>query len=223
MNWKNERWLSLDLEATDKDPAVAQIVQVGLTWWHRGEQAEGLPGWTEHLVRPEDPIPAEATAIHGITDAMVANAPSIEDLALDIKQAVASAPVVIGYHAWDYDFPLLNRAIPGFRDLFRECITIDVLHLVRTEGVGRYWKNEEGRPGRHTLGEACRRTGIDVDAERTHGAEYDTILTAQLLGWWRNALTDNGLAAQRWLLAERAAETARFEKWKADNPLPESD
>lgn len=57
------------------------------------------------LVRPTQPIPAEATAIHGITDAMVASAPAWPEIADQFAAIVAGRPVVM-YNA-DFDRRLL--------------------------------------------------------------------------------------------------------------------
>ncbi|WP_221931829.1 3'-5' exonuclease [Klebsiella pneumoniae] len=46
------------------------------------------------LVRPTRPIPVEATAIHKITDAMVASAPSWPEVAEQYAAAVAGRTVV---------------------------------------------------------------------------------------------------------------------------------
>jgi DNA polymerase-3 subunit epsilon len=53
-------------------------------------------------VRPEQPIPAEATAIHGITHAMVACAPAFSAL----YEPIAGREVVV--HNADYDRSVLD-------------------------------------------------------------------------------------------------------------------
>ncbi len=53
------------------------------------------------LIRPNKPIPKEATAIHGITDAMAANAPSWPDIAEQFATVVRGRTVVTYNAAFD--------------------------------------------------------------------------------------------------------------------------
>lgn len=61
----------------------------------------------DSLVKPKKPIPAEATAIHGITNDMVATAPSWADIHDEVCLIVSSKPLVI-YNA-DYDIRLMAQ------------------------------------------------------------------------------------------------------------------
>lgn len=61
------------------------------------------------LVKPVNPIPAEATAIHGITNDMVTNAPDLFQLFKDIADAVEGRAVLI-YNA-AYDLRLLAQSL----------------------------------------------------------------------------------------------------------------
>ena len=67
----------LDLETTGTDPQKDRIVEISLL-------KIALDGTQEHWtsrVNPGIPIPKEATAVHGVTDADVADEPSFEQLA----------------------------------------------------------------------------------------------------------------------------------------------
>jgi DNA polymerase-3 subunit epsilon len=61
----------------------------------------------ETLVQPTQPIPADATAVHGITDAMVAAAPTWPEVAERLRAAIAGRYVVV-YNV-GFDLPLINR------------------------------------------------------------------------------------------------------------------
>lgn len=63
----------LDTETTGLNPVRDRIVSIGGLHW-RGDQAEGA--LLDLLLHPGRKIPASATAIHRIDDAMVATAPS---------------------------------------------------------------------------------------------------------------------------------------------------
>ena len=67
------------------------------------------------LVRPTGKIPADATRVHGITDADVRDAPSIDDV-LDarVRLFLASHPIAI-YNA-DYDLRLLRQSAAAAGD-----------------------------------------------------------------------------------------------------------
>jgi DNA polymerase-3 subunit epsilon len=58
------------------------------------------------LVNPGVPIPAEATAIHGIDDAAVAGAPTFGDVYPDLFRALHGREVII--YNRDYDTPILR-------------------------------------------------------------------------------------------------------------------
>lgn len=82
------RVVCIDIETTGLNPEGGAIVEVGFAAINRwGSGAGDFGGWTcpiaagtgtdagAALVHPGMPIPAEATKVHGITDAMVADAP----------------------------------------------------------------------------------------------------------------------------------------------------
>jgi DNA polymerase III epsilon subunit family exonuclease len=71
---REERYCVIDVETTGFSPAVDRVVEIGCAEVD-GDQI--VARWST-LVNPGRAIPAEATAIHGITDAMVARAPSLK-------------------------------------------------------------------------------------------------------------------------------------------------
>lgn len=56
----------LDTETTGLDPARARVVEIGAVRIHNGRVDEGAT--LRLLVRPDEPVPAAATAIHGIDE-----------------------------------------------------------------------------------------------------------------------------------------------------------
>ena len=68
--------LSLDLETTSADPETARIVEIGGVYWHRNRVVKRL----RTLVNPGISIPAEATAVHGITDDDVKDCPTFDEV-----------------------------------------------------------------------------------------------------------------------------------------------
>lgn len=95
-----------DLEATGTDPQRDRIVQVAVVRLSpKGERTR----WSS-LVNPECPIPPESTAVHKITDAMVAKAPRFRDVAPQVLERLADADLG-GFGAARYDLPLLSAEL----------------------------------------------------------------------------------------------------------------
>lgn len=92
----------VDLETTGLNPSRDKIVQIGMI----------LPDGSEFesLVNPERPIPAETTAIHGITNEMVKDSPTITDLADQVITALEDADVFVAYN-FTFDFQVLQQEL----------------------------------------------------------------------------------------------------------------
>jgi exodeoxyribonuclease X len=77
----------LDVETTGLDPAMHRIVEIATVDVIVRENGEVVRGerWSS-LVNPGMPIPPEASAVHHITDDMVADAPSIGELVDCVKR-----------------------------------------------------------------------------------------------------------------------------------------
>lgn len=95
-----------DLEATGTDPQSDRIVDVCVL----RVEAGGSRSLFSSLVDPGVPIPAEATAIHRITDGMVRGAPAIKDLAPKLLEIFEGADLS-GFNAVKYDIPLLTNEL----------------------------------------------------------------------------------------------------------------
>jgi DNA polymerase-3 subunit epsilon len=95
-----------DLEATGTDVAQDRIVDVCVL----RKDPDGKETVFSSLVNPGVPIPPEATAIHKITDAMVADQPTIKDLAPKLLEIFHGADLS-GFNAARYDIPLLQNEL----------------------------------------------------------------------------------------------------------------
>jgi DNA polymerase-3 subunit epsilon len=99
----------LDTETTGLDPAIDRIVEfAALTLNPDGTRKKY---WT--YFNPGVPIPAEATAIHGIGDTDVAESPRFAEKAQIIHKALSGKDIG-GYNIWAFDLPLLDEE-------FRRC------------------------------------------------------------------------------------------------------
>jgi DNA polymerase-3 subunit epsilon/CBS domain-containing protein len=99
------RAVVLDTETTGLDARVARIVQIGAL---RVDGSVILEADVfDQLVNPGVPIPAATTAVHGLSDADVASAPTFPHVAAKL-QAFVGGDVVVG-HTIAYDAAVLAR------------------------------------------------------------------------------------------------------------------
>lgn len=110
------RLLALDLETTGTDPVNDRIVEFAAV--HCDESCRPLGAWRQ-LFNPGTPISAAATAIHGIRDEDVAEAPLFECLAARVQRHLQNS-VIIAYNGVRFDIPLLDQELrragqPGLR------------------------------------------------------------------------------------------------------------
>ena len=94
----------LDLETTGGSPADCEITEVGAVKYVGGE----LIGTFETLVNPGAPIPPTITILTGITQAMVIDAPRIEEVLPSLLEFIGTA-VIVG-HNIRFDMSFLNTA-----------------------------------------------------------------------------------------------------------------
>ena len=144
------------------------------------------------LVRPAGPIPAEATAVHGIDDGAVRGAPTFAELAVELRALLENAVFVA--HNADFDLPLVQHAFAraGVRYLPAGfACTLDAFRLL------------EPTERSHRLESLCERHGISLDD--AHDARDDALAT---VGLFRLLLAE-GIAPETVELDERAYMRAR--------------
>jgi DNA polymerase-3 subunit epsilon len=123
------------------------------------------------LVNPGVPIPAGASAVHGITDAMVFAAPQWSDIADELAGVLAGRTVVI--YNRGYDLPLIKRhyELIGIEDLPAGAdFQCAMLAYSDFDGSPNQWGN--GRKW-HKLDAAAERFGIPPGGHRAL-ADADT-------------------------------------------------
>jgi len=94
----------LDLETTGGSPKDCEITEVGAVKYVGGE----LTGSFNTLVNPDAPIPPTITVLTGITQAMVIEAPRIEEVLPSLLEFIGNA-VIVG-HNIRFDISFLNAA-----------------------------------------------------------------------------------------------------------------
>ena len=104
-----------DLETTGTNILTDRIVEISII--------KLMPNGTESEVtmriNPQMPIPAEATAIHHITDADIADCPTFKQVAQNIANIFLDADVA-GFNSNRFDVPMLSE------EMFRAGINFDM-------------------------------------------------------------------------------------------------
>lgn len=94
-HWLAQPLAVIDTETTGKDPARGdRIVEIAVVHFDKGE----VTGRHAMLVNPGIPIPAEAAAVHGITDDKVKGEPKFEALAARVVELLRGR-VPVAYNA----------------------------------------------------------------------------------------------------------------------------
>ena len=93
----------IDVETTGKRPRSARIVELSIL----RVQPDGNEEYKSHRVNPEVSIPAEAIAIHGITDADVAGEPAFRQYAKGVSEFLGGCDVA-GFNVIRFDLPVLE-------------------------------------------------------------------------------------------------------------------
>ncbi|MDB5667742.1 MAG: dnaQ, partial [Alphaproteobacteria bacterium] len=117
---------------------------------------------------PGRPMPMEAAAIHGLSDAFLADKPRFQDRCEELLEFIADSPLIA--HNASFDFGFLNHEL-GACGRALVCLTrmIDTLVIARQRHPG----------AKHSLDALCTRFGIDRSLRVKHGALIDAQLLAQ--------------------------------------------
>jgi len=123
----------------------------------------------DRLVHPRRSIPASSTKVHGITEAMVADAPAIDVVGRQFHRFCADAVLVA--HNAPFDMAFLKRHEAAIGAVFGQPILDTILLSAILFGTH----------AEHSLDALAKRLGIEIaDADR-HTARGDAIATAQAL------------------------------------------
>lgn len=100
----HHRIVALDLETTGLSASWDRIIEFAAVRWEDGRETASFAA----LVNPGCPIPADATRVHGITDAMVREMPSVEEI-LPAFLEFCHADVLVAHNA-RFDASFLRAA-----------------------------------------------------------------------------------------------------------------
>lgn len=159
-----EDYTVVDIETTGFDPMFDEIIEVaGIKYRGRNEV-----GRFQSLVKPDDGIPDYITALTGITNEMVADAPGIEDVLPRFLEFIGE-DIVVGHNVhfdvnFIYDYAEDFELKPFSNDL------VDTLRLSR-----RLYPELQS----HKLSALAAHFGVEPDGE--HRALADCVTTQKCL------------------------------------------
>ena len=93
----------IDVETTGLKPYSDRIVELSIFKVY----PDGKQEYKSHRVNPGVPIPTDATAIHGIKDADVANEPAFSQYARGIKDFIDGCDLS-GFNIIGFDLPFIE-------------------------------------------------------------------------------------------------------------------
>lgn len=196
-----------DLETTGTNIQVDRIVEISIVRLGPGGELEVKT----RRINPERPIPPEATAIHGITDADVANQPPFKAVASSLMLYLEGCDLA-GYNVQRFDLPLITEEFKraGLEFTLADRRVIDVQTI--------FHKREP-----RTL-EAAYRFYCGKSLSDAHSAEADARATLEVLQGELNKYPDlprdiDALAAYSSLKeANWIDDTGKF-KWQGDTAI----
>ncbi|MFF9169824.1 MULTISPECIES: 3'-5' exonuclease [unclassified Streptomyces] len=180
MAWHRELLVGFDLETTGTDPREARIVTAAVIEV-RGGQVLGHREW---LADPGVEIPADAVAVHGISNERAAAegrpADQVADAVADVLTGYWKAGVpVVAYNA-AFDLTLLSaelrrHGLPSLRDRLGGA---DPAPVVDPYTIDRW--ADRYRRGKRNLEAVCAEYGVPLDS--AHDAFADALAAARLAG-----------------------------------------
>src|SRR5213594_2466692 len=183
------RYVTFDLETTDKDVEVCEVVEVGAVRVVGGEIVDRF----HSLVQPYRPITPGATKVHGYTDAAVRAAPSFAEVWPGFRAFIGD-DVLIAHNGQHFDVPVLRRLAAG-RDGVDSLVFYDTLPLVRSlsrdsaklEDLALRFGIDAGR-AHHALDDAVTLARVYRELERLRAVRARKAVLVNLLDYLGLAL-----------------------------------
>lgn len=170
----------LDVETTGLDPASGdKVCEIAVIKSLNGQIADEFVT----IVNPGRSIPERAVSIHGITDAMVRNAPLFRDIASDLLNFLDDAVIVA--HNARFDLEFLRSELKNVDLLLPKNDVIDTL------GIARRHYNFPS----NSLGDIARYIGLPIDKQ--HRALADVMTTKGILEFFLRDLDVRGIRLKR--------------------------
>ncbi|WP_337848193.1 DNA polymerase III subunit epsilon [Sphingomonas sp.] len=120
-------------------------------------------------LNPDRDMPAEAFAVHGLSEAFLADKPRFPEICDELIEFLGDCPLIAHNAMFDLGFMNGELGACGRAMLPVERI-VDTLQIARAKHPG----------AKHTLDALCVRYGVDLSARELHGALLDAQLLAQV-------------------------------------------
>lgn len=170
-NLKLERPIAfIDVETTGIHPHSDRIVELSVF----RIQPDGSEDYRSHRVNPEVPIPAEATAVHGITDEDVAEEPALRRYAKGVCEFLDGCDIS-GFNVITFDLPFLEA------ELERAGVDLSLEDRQLVDSMVIYHQKEPREPGKHRNLKAAYFRYCGKELVDAHGAEKDAAASAEVL------------------------------------------
>lgn len=196
MSWHTGRMVLLDFETSGIDCFRDRVVTAALI-----EVGGGRDTVTrEWLINPGIEIPAEATAVHGVSTMQaqaggVDPAGAIHEIATHLVGLTAAGVPVVGHNIGGYDLTMLWAELLRYSadELAAQVAAIrpviDTMVIEKHLDPFRPGKPNGRRPdeacGSHRLIDCCRLWGVPLSEQEAHGATADALAAGRLA--WRLA------------------------------------
>ena len=199
------RYVTFDLETTDKDVEVCEVVEIGAVRVVGGDIVDRF----HTLVQPYRPITPGATKVHGYTDADVRDARSFAEVWPEFRAFIGD-DVLIAHNGQHFDIPVLRRLAAG-RDGVDSLVFYDTLPLVRSlsrdsaklEDLALRFGIDAGR-AHHALDDAVTLARVYRELERQRGIRARKAVLVNLLDYLGLALALEPRGEQGALSGEQA-------------------
>ncbi|MEA3640118.1 MAG: DNA polymerase III subunit epsilon [Lamprobacter sp.] len=164
------RQLVVDTETTGLEPSEGhRVIEIGCV---EVVERQLTKANFHRYLQPDREIDAGAVAVHGISNAFLADKPRFAEIAEELIDYLRGAELIIHNAAFDVGF--LNHELsqwrpnaPRIEDL---CTVVDTLALARQRHPGQ----------RNSLDALCRRYEIDNSRRDLHGALLDAEILADV-------------------------------------------
>ena len=160
----------IDVETTGTHPHSDRIVELSIF----KVQPDGSKDYRSHRVNPGKPIPAETTAVHGITDEAVAEEPTFRQYAKGVCEFLDGCDIS-GFNVITFDLPFLTveleRAGVSFSHEDRQLVDSMII----------YHQMEHREPGKRRDLKAAYLKYCGKKLDNAHGAEVDATASAEVL------------------------------------------
>ena len=152
-----------DLETTGVNITTDRIVEISVVKvFPNGEEMRKT-----YRINPEMPIPPQATAVHGISDADVADCPKFKQKAKELVEIFSDADIA-GYNSNKFDVPLLAE------EFIRAGVDFDLKKRNFVDVMSIFMKKEPRNLS------AAYKFYCNGDLENAHSANADTEATYEV-------------------------------------------